>query len=124
MSAELTEKVGIRANYTHTQAEDANTGDRLIRRAKHTGSVVLDWQVTEKADLTATVLHVGKRYEDAANTTELDAYTRLDLAGRMDLKPGWTVYARIENLFDEDIEEAMDYGTAGIFAYGGLRVSF
>ena len=96
------------------------TGHLLPRRARE--------QLTLNVEHThggwtwgATLLHVGARFDDAANRTPLPAYTTLDLSARWRLTREWTLDARLDNAFDRRYETARGYNQAGRGLYVGLR---
>jgi vitamin B12 transporter len=51
-------------------------------------------------------------------------YLLVNLAGSYDLTKNLQVFGRVDNLFDRQYEEVAGYGTPGIGAYGGVKVSF
>jgi len=55
---------------------------------------------------------------------KLDDYTLVNLNGSFKIHKNFEVFARVENLFDEDYEEAYGYGTPGFSVYGGIRATF
>ena len=59
---------------------------------------------------------------NAINT--LDSYTLVNLAGHYDLTERLQLYCRIDNLLDEDYEEAWSFATPGVSAYAGIKVTF
>ncbi len=69
----------------------------------------------------ATLVAVGKRYEDLANTQKLGGYATLDLRGEYLLAPNWKLQARLENLFDKDYETAAYYNQPGRTLFLTLR---
>jgi len=48
----------------------------------------------------------------------------VNLAASNDVTKWLQFFARFDNLFDREYEEAYGYGTPGISAYGGVKVSF
>ena len=56
--------------------------------------------------------------------TELDDYELVDINASYLIGRGMEVYARVENVLDEDYEEIPTYNTSGAAAYAGLRYSF
>ena len=46
------------------------------------------------------------------------------MAGSYQVTEKAQLFARVENLLDQDYQEAYTYGTAGITAYGGVKVTF
>jgi vitamin B12 transporter len=109
------------AGLDYLDARDLDTGLRLIRRA--------DWQSMASAGYAndtwragAQVQWVGARYDDAANTHRMDAYTLVNLYGQYQLTPMVRLEGRIDNLFDQKYETAWGYGTAGASVFAGVRV--
>ena len=41
----------------------------------------------------------------------------------MDVSDSVTLFARVDNLFDETYSEIYGYGTAGLSGYGGVKVA-
>lgn len=71
--------------------------------------------------LGVTLLAVGKRYDDLANTRKLDGYVTVDLRAELDLAQAWRVQARVENLLDTDYETAAYFNQPGRSLYLTLR---
>lgn len=97
-------------------------GRKLARRA--------DEQFTLGADYTVgawrfgtSVLHVGDRFDDAANTPAraLSAYTTLDLNASYVLSKDWTLQASLNNVTDRQYETAYGYNQSGRNVYLTLR---
>ena len=57
-------------------------------------------------------------------TVDLDSYYLASVAASYRLTEQASVYARVENLLDEDYEDVYGYNTPGIGAYAGIRLSF
>jgi outer membrane cobalamin receptor len=62
---------------------------------------------------------VGER-KDWGGVT-LGSYTLVNLAGSRRLSSSLEVFGRVQNLLDEEYEEAGGYGTPGRSAYLGIR---
>ena len=54
----------------------------------------------------------------------MDDYTLINLNATYTVNAAVEVYARAENLLDQDYEEVFGYGTPGIGAYLGVRYNF
>jgi vitamin B12 transporter len=96
----------LRGEWTHQQAEDAETGARLVRRAEDFGSASLDhaqgpWRTG--VELVAS----GDRFGTVANT---DA-SRMGGYALVNLTPEWTLAARLNNAGDKHHEIAQGYNT-------------
>jgi vitamin B12 transporter len=111
----------IQAAYTYTHADDELTGNDLPRRPRHSvnASVDYDWGFGLKTGFTVT--HVSPSFDDAGNTRKLDGYALVDLRASYPLTRNLELFARIENLFDEQYETAYQYGTARRAGYAGVR---
>lgn len=97
-----------------------NDGNVLPRRAKHSLRLDADRDVG-RYRLGATLLAVGKRYDDLANTRSLGGYATLDVRAEVALAKNWRVQARIENLLDKDYETAAFFNQPGRSVYLTLR---
>lgn len=117
-------------NYTYTDTED-DDGKRLRRRPLHKIGFNTFYRFLERGTVNLDVLYVGKRddsYWDsmtfATKDVTTDSYVVVNLSGAFDISDHFRIFARIENLFDEDYYEAYGFGTAGFSAYGGLKMTF
>ena len=63
---------------------------------------------------------------EEANTdgTTLDGWTRVDLTGSYDLTDSIELFGRVENLFDEQYQQILGYGTPGLSGSIGLRLRY
>ena len=118
-----------RITYTYTDTED-DQGERLLRRPLNKVGASLSYRfLEERGRVGVHLLWVDER-EDMdwsawpARRVELDDYTRVDLSASLKVHRNLEVFARVENLLDEDYEEAYGYGTPGFSAYGGVKVVF
>ena len=69
------------------------------------------------------VLASGERYNDAANTQELDGYGIVNLTAAYRFAKDWSVFARANNIFDKDYTLVNDYATPGANVFIGVRYS-
>ena len=120
-SYQLTNWLGVAANYAYINAEDGN-GNELSRMPENSGDVTVS--VDPDGPFSGAVL---VRYNgDEANTdgTTLDGWTRVDLTGSYELTDRVELYGRIENLFDEDYQQVLGYGTPGLSGSVGIRLRY
>jgi vitamin B12 transporter len=125
--ARLGERLRFNVNYTDMDTENRgseNFGLELARRPGQTlnGELTYDWAF----GLTTTIaaMHVGKSFDDAANTVVVDGYTVVDLRAAFQLRDQLELYGRLENAFDEEYETIARYGTPGRGVFVGVRQSF
>ena len=107
-------------------------GDELIRRASHSGSFVVSYARPAGVSLGTAVTYVGKRPDiDFAQfpspRVTLPAYTKVDLSAELPVtrlgSSGFTLTARLENLFDRKYQEVLGFAAAGRAILIGGRAS-
>ncbi len=119
----------IRTRYTYTDTLDRSTGMSLLRRAANRVNVNIGYDFSERGNLNMDINYVGTRDDRDYSTfpatrVTLGPYTLVDLAASYALTKNVTITGRIENLLDQDYQEVAGFGTPGIGAYGGVRVTF
>ena len=110
------------ANYNYLDPRDADTGHQLARRATNFGSAAVGQQLGAwewRVELQAS----DRRYDTDANTRKLSGYALTNLYGAYNFAKDWSVFARVNNLFDRNYELAADYATPGTNAFIGVRYS-
>jgi vitamin B12 transporter len=111
------------ASYTFLDTEDEETGDELLRRPQHSGSVAVGYHAPAySAQLVVT--HKGQRGDVTDlfpfGTVGNDAYTVADVVVHYRLGV-LTPYVKVENLSDESYEEVFGYPSGRRRAVVGLR---
>jgi vitamin B12 transporter len=112
-------------SYTWLDTEQASTGEALLRRPEHSGSVHLAF--TRNAfDSILVVTHGGSRNDVRPvfpyDTVVNEAWTTADVTLRYRLG-SIQPYVSVENLFDEEHEEVLGYPSPGRRALIGARYS-
>lgn len=83
-----------------------NTGNQVPRTPHHTVNLIVDWQATERLELTAEGVAESSYYADEINRVEIDGHRLLHLRAnyRYETAGGtvWKLFARVENALDED----------------------
>src|SRR5262249_24420939 len=121
-------------NYTSTQILEApfaidpqhEAGAPLLRRPKHSGSLMLDYATSRwGANLAGSFVgprpdsdFLGCGYDHAAG------YARVDLGGWYALHPHVTAYIKMENLLNKHYEEVVGYPALHFNFRAGLRFRF
>lgn len=133
-SYQVTDTVSVDGNYTYT---DSHTKAYLTD--PDTQEKYLKWQRT--VQVARNKANLGLNYDSGDYNVGLNAYysgprlrwkgdiemkeyVRFDLSGRYRFNNGIEVSARIENLFDESIEEGLGYEEPGFYAVAGLDYNF
>lgn len=119
--------LGLRADYTYTEAENMATRAWLLRRPHHKASLEASWQASAALNLEATLLYVGPGADIGRESFLLlkdPAFTTLNLAASYRLKDAITLFGRVENLTDQTYEDPNGFQRPGIGAYAGIKASF
>jgi len=112
--------IALRASFDLLDPRNEVTGKRLPRRSAS--------QATLGADHTAgrwtyggAIVHVGSRYDDAANLSPLGGYTIADLNAGYTLSGNWRLQARLNNLTNRRYETILGYNQPGRGIFVTLR---
>jgi vitamin B12 transporter len=129
LSAHLSERVAVTANYTNMDAENdvagsANLGRELARRPGEVFNADVSYSWAFGLTTTIAIQHSGRSFDDPANRIALDSYTVVDLLASLDIRDNLELFARLENAFDEDYATTARYGAIGRGAFVGLRQAF
>lgn len=103
-------------------AGTANFDRRLPRRPENATSLLVDYRWPFGLETGFTLTNVSAAFENAANTLRLPGYTLGDIRAMMPLGKKLELTARIENLFDESYETALNFGQMPRAGYVGVRV--
>ncbi|OYX16709.1 MAG: TonB-dependent receptor [Sphingomonadales bacterium 32-67-7] len=119
----------IEANYSWIVATDASPGaasfgNWLPRRPRHGGNAAISYDWPLGLTTGAAVRWAGHAFDNASNAQRLDPYRLVDLRAEYALAPQLRLFARVENLFDEEYMTAYRYGTLGRSVYVGMRGRF
>ncbi|MEZ5524160.1 MAG: TonB-dependent receptor [Pseudomonadales bacterium] len=121
-----TPNLRVNASYTYTDTEDGN-GNELVRRPRHIASLNSSYLLPNgKTRLTGGVQYNGEQddleFDAFFNQTQvtLSDYTLVNLAVSHQLSEQIELFARVDNLLDEEYEEVLTYGTQGIGGTVGI----
>lgn len=123
-SYQLTDSLLLDGNYTYTDSHNKAVGgnwQRAVQIARNKGNLGLSY-ASGPLSLSANAYYSGPRLRWAGDV-EMQEYVRVDLSGRYQLHERVALTLRVENLFDEDIEEGLGYEEPGIYTVVGVNVS-
>jgi len=119
-----TEVAGTRAQLYATWLDPrdrgTNQGTLLPRRAQESVRLDLDRAFGAFSAGTSLVV-IGRRFDDPANTERLGGYTVLDLRAGWHFSPLWMLQAHLSNALNHDYETALFYNQPGFEAFLTLR---
>ena len=129
--AAISDTLSLAGSYTYTDStapDYAGNNVDELRRAPHIGSVTLAWQARPDLQLNLNAQYNGTQddqyfppYPEPSQIVKMDDYTLLNLNATWSLGDTVELYARGENLLDEDYEEVFGYVAPGIGGYLGMR---
>ena len=131
LTAKIIEGLDFQGMYTWTSTKDAN-GVQLVRRPKNLASANLNYGFElfgKNGNLNVGVIYNGKQTDFAfdaffnRSTVTLDDYTLLNIALSYRVFEELEVFGRVYNALDEKYQEVYSFGTPGVTAYGGFRLS-
>jgi len=117
----------VRLDYTYTEATDQVLQQELLRRPKHKGSLLAQWQATSAWQLSVDVLAVGSWVDGNRDFSipRLDApgYVTVNFATEYELNRHVALFGRINNLADRQYQNPVGFQQPGLGAYAGIRVT-
>ena len=100
--------VGVRAGLVRQNPTDRDSGARLARRAGQQATLGADYGLGAWR-FGGSLLHVGSRFDDAANKRPLAAYTTADLYANWQFARDLGVQANVNNVGNKQYETAYGY---------------
>jgi vitamin B12 transporter len=132
-SADLADNLSMNASYTYTDSVESDGAGGYIdevRRANHTGSLNLAWQVMDSLQINTNAQYNGSQtdvffppWPQSSQTVTLDDYLLLNVNANYRATDKLDIYLRLDNLLDDDYEEVFGYQTLGFGASLGVRFS-
>ena len=127
VTAQLTDRLSLRADYTFTRAVDATTGLQLLRRPKEKWSATAIWTPLDPLTVSATLLRVSN-WRDVSRdgmTSGLVApgYTVVNLRADYAVSDKVKLFGRIDNLFNRHYQNPTGFLAPGLGMFGGIRVA-
>lgn len=135
LAAKILDGLELRAAYTYLDTDGVD-GRQLIRRAPHIASVGLtfrfapDSEGKPRATVDLAARYNGSQKDNvftpafAQARRTLDDFWLVQASAAYEVLPGVTLFGRIENLLDEDFEEAYGYRGPGLGAFVGIKSRF
>ncbi|MBT8382808.1 MAG: TonB-dependent receptor [Ignavibacteriaceae bacterium] len=125
--------ISIKLNYTYTSAVDRSVsslefGRKLLRRPTHRASFFADYIISDRANINFELIYVGEKDDKnfsnfPVERIKLNAYTLINIAGHYKLFDFIKMFARVENILDSEYEDVYGYGTPGLSAFAGLKLT-
>jgi vitamin B12 transporter len=124
-SADITDNLRIRADYTYTEATNEITHTQLLRRPRNKATISAGWTPYEPLLLTASLMLIGQSADvdrpTSISPVELPGFGIVNVAADYKLNDRMALFGRIDNLFDRHYENPDGFLATGIGVYGGIR---
>ncbi|MGH7255168.1 MAG: TonB-dependent receptor plug domain-containing protein, partial [Nitrospirales bacterium] len=114
----------LQGNYTYTLTRDLDTGARLPRWPVHQWTGILSYQPVDPFRINLAYRYLGSRFSTTGNQQPLGAFNVVTLSATYDVTKRVQAYTRIENLFNEEYEEILNFGTPVRSIYGGVSIKY
>lgn len=116
----------LQVQYTNTLTRNLlqQAGNRAPRLPVDQWSLILGYQPIEPLRVTLEGRYVGSRFDDVNNLQKLKAFDVWNLTANYEVVKGVQTYVRAENLFNEQYEEILNYGTPVRSVFAGVRVTY
>jgi vitamin B12 transporter len=99
--------------------EDRTTGNKLPRRPDTSLSIDVS-RSFEKLRLAGRLIAQGDRFDNVANSVEVDGFVTVDVTADYEIRPGLFVRGKVGNLFDEDYQTVDTFNSPGLNAFVSL----
>lgn len=117
----IDEHWSLNGNYTYTDSWSEKDGQRsrTVQVAYNTANLGFTYQ-QDRYSLGGNVYYTGPRLRWAGDK-ETDSFTTVSIFGRAKLNKEFTVYGRIDNLFDQEATEEIGFQQPGLYAIAGVE---
>ena len=127
VTAAITDRVRVRADYTFTRTVDVTTGLELLRRPKEKWSANIIWNPIDPLTVSATVLHIGS-FIDGNRDFSIPrllapAYTVVNLAADYVINDQVKIFGRVDNVFNVHYQNPTGFLQPSLGVFGGIRVA-
>jgi vitamin B12 transporter len=99
----------------------------LLRRPKHKGSLLAQWQATSAWQLSVDLLAVGSWVDGNRDFSiprlEAPGYVTVNVATAYELNRHVALFGRVNNLLDRQYQSPVGFQQPGLGAYAGIRVT-
>ena len=128
MSAQfaLSKTLSLQAQYTKTFTRNLDNGLRLPRRPVDQASAGVSFQPIEPLRVNVDYRFVGARNNDTSNSPgqKMGSFGVVNTSATYDVTKQWQIFGRVDNLFDQDYEEVLFFGTPIRSVFAGVKFTY
>ena len=128
----LGSKASVRGSYTYvdsTQPDENGSQEREIRRPRNIASLIYNYEfIPERGNINLDVNYVDDQIDTDFSSfpfqeVKLDDYTLVNINASYQLNESVNMYARINNLLDDNYQDVFGFETLGQAFYAGFKVN-
>jgi vitamin B12 transporter len=128
LDARPADSISFLMTYTRLEAKDKDADQYLLRRPKDKFTARMNLRFLDRANVNLSVIHVGQREDSfyigwTPTRVTMNSYTLVHAAGAYDIFEYLQVFIRVDNILNAEYETVKGYGTAGLSAYGGIKIN-
>ena len=123
-SADVTDNLRLRADYTYIEAFDEISGKELLRRPRHKATFSAGWKPIQPLLLTGSIAYYGTAIDVDRPTfgpVTVSDYTLVNFAADYTVTDNMSLFGRIDNVFDKKYQNPSGFEGTGIGAYAGVK---
>ncbi len=122
------DEISTRVSYTYDDTENDLTGESLLRRPRNKAAITTVLTPTSRIRSQIQWRLYSSRADYDYNAyppqrVALAGYGIVDVALSYQISSEFELIGRVNNLFDKSYEEVFGFGTMGINAFGGIKVT-
>lgn len=121
-------RLQLKGQYTMTLTRNLQTARRLARWPVDQASIQVWYQPLAPVNVLIDFRFVGSQFNNPSlaqnDTQRVGSFEVVNLTASLDISSQLQVYLRADNVFDEDFEEVLFFGTPGRSIFGGIRLDF
>ena len=118
----------VRGQYTYTLTRDLTTARRLSRWPVHQASAGATYQPIGPLRVDVEYRYIGSRFNNTASSVvslqKQGSSGVVNVSATYEVTKQVQVFGRVDNLFDQDYEEVLFFGTPIRSVYGGVKVTY
>ena len=118
---QLTDTLQVSGNYAYIDAQDGD-GVARVRVPEHSGDLTVSYDPEGPLSAALLIRYNGEEQNNA--TTTVDSWTRVDISAAYQVSEKVELFGRIENLFDEEYQQILGYGTPDLSGSIGIRLRY
>ncbi len=127
----LFEQIALRGSYTYvdsTQPDEDGKQQREIRRPRNAASLNFNYDFPSyTGNINLEVNYVDEQSDFDFSTfpaqeVKLDDYTLVNVSTSYNINKSINLYARVDNLLDDDYQDVFGFETMGTMVFAGLKV--